>query len=732
MVYLYIECRLNSVLACFIHDLPSRKSSGCLGVDRHHQKRASNLKSVSSRRFTRCKEDQVKESPKRGLWLRTMSPKDGAEEGDVETIGADKAQTAHNETQDRYRGKDESDADRSLTPGQKRLRDEKGDGSESDGYSPAATNSPRSAKRAKRAKVSASPSGSPASSHHGSEEGEIEESDSENPRAALEHGKISRTTANNTAPSAPATQSSGKSRSLPAESNSEKEDLGDAETFEGASMVPNPPSYTHGSLTLLLPSLSEKKTGSWSQRCKDWVKVLCINNIAHSKAITPEVALAAYQFYIDEYSGLKSGKKRSAKQTAKRLEISQAFQKEIEQVRHAATGVSVAEADSATAEERDDKPRRDVPETARSNRAESSAQGIQEGAASPSQQGGNDRNGDAGINDKSAISDAELQQQRRYFPSAVDPSNMCLFCGQHGHTAAQCSRSTCAFCGGSGHWDYVCSSIPRRCDKCRQLGHTISDCVEKLNLTKDEGLACAYCSSPDHLEAECTAVWRSFHPDSQPVKTVIYLPPSCSICGAASHYSGDCAQRGDVPANPTWTMRNRSHYMDRDSGVCGIDEDVGRQGASKSLRPPDTKIRGHASRTANVHYSSDESEPEFLGRRPVSKQRGAGHIRMSSNIQMPQLTTGSLGVNSLQPLAGQPPLPPGPPPPLNGHHPPAPRGYIRAAGPASLPQRPPPRDYRDFPGRGGVSRGDGQDSRRGRGGRGGRGRGRGRGRPRGS
>ncbi|KAK0384930.1 hypothetical protein NLU13_7409 [Sarocladium strictum] len=355
----------------------------------------------------------------------------------------------------------------------------------------------------------------------------------------------------------------------------------------------------------------------------------------------------------------------------------------------------------------------------------------------------------------------EIRQQRRYFPSASDPSSMCLLCGRSGHNAISCPHLGCQFCSSMEHADFACPARAR-CKQCRQLGHASKSCTEKLSLTKDEGLACSFCAASDHLEQDCTEPWRSFHPEQEKIHTVTFIPPTCSSCGVeGEHYSGDCQNIRIDEVNPTWTLRNHDRYVDAQATDKSIEEDAAGAlaGLAPKARVPEMKIRGHA-KTQHIQFHDSDSETEFLGQPPAKRGAPIGQIRMSSNIQMPSESrvnnTRGRGPAHLPPLPPGPP-PPGPPPPRNDGYnwqPPPPPGAPRydtwpQGPPPSLPARPPAQNsYHHVPppashqqSSGGQSRqGGGGDSyrggknrngKRGGGGGGGSGRGGGRGRGRG-
>ncbi|KEY70318.1 hypothetical protein S7711_07014 [Stachybotrys chartarum IBT 7711] len=500
-----------------------------------------------------------------------------------------------------------------------------------------------------------------------------------------------------------------------------------------------------------IPALADKKTGSWKSRYKAWVTVLCQNNAHHFPPL--DQVTPVFIAYVDQEDHIQKKHKKSAKKQARVFEktgslesLYQSLQKYAapSQSAPALTGAGSVDAGKGGNQSVD----------AKFTHLKGPASNQLHASTSLLQANGQDGMAMAprqpliipqGIN--------ALEQQRKYFPSASNPSNMCLLCGREGHTAPSCAHSACQFCGSKEHWKFSCPTRSR-CATCQQLGHAANACTGKLSLGS-QNLTCAYCESPKHTEADCTEMWRSFHPDADAVQKVETLRPSCASCGSAKHYSDDCQERQLYPQNPTWSLHNRDRYVKEGCGNVAI-EDFGSSQSAGIARGPELKIRGHASRTNNVHYSeSDDSDVEFLGSRVSKPQPAVGQIRMSSNIQMPK-TYGGHG------LPAQPPLPPGPPPPLPssfpGQRPPPgvlPRRLQAPNLPSSLPAKPPaaPRDYRSVPpppqtqggnsqswsgkqnepsqqanwsgrGRGGAQ---GSRGRGGRGGRGGKGKGRGRG-----
>lgn len=491
------------------------------------------------------------------------------------------------------------------------------------------------------------------------------------------------------------------------------------------SFVPSdPPLFTTETINLKLPALSQKKEGSWVDRVSDWTNVLCTINFDSLADIKPATVVSAFGQYIDVHSGLKPPKKRTAKQTVRAME---------ESGKIAAIVASANPPSPAATKQADDVEDGEVADSPDYEPSEL----VQLKTGQPAE--GHTNDATIAMNGQSGPERGPTAEQRRYFPSAENAADMCVLCGRKSHISDTCSHTTCKFCGEIGHWAFSCKAIQARCGKCRQLGHDTLSCVEKLALTKDEGLACAYCGMEHHLEGECTEPWRSFHAKGDTVLPVIAIQASCAVCGSRNHFASDCSQKANRPFNPSWTLRNRDLFVDPNCGNESIEE-----AASVHIRAKpntgrqDTRARGYASRTMNVHYSeSDDSDMDLLSHRAEQRQQRPplGRMQMSTNIQMP-----TLGDHVVQP-----PLPPGPPPPLPPppRHPPPPGtssyGRNQRGPPPSLPPKPPaarnnrgppPPPPRGDARRGGHSRGRSGPprGRGGRGGGGGGGGGRGRGR----
>ncbi|KAI1303360.1 hypothetical protein F5Y03DRAFT_190580 [Xylaria venustula] len=316
----------------------------------------------------------------------------------------------------------------------------------------------------------------------------------------------------------------------------------------------------------------------------------------------------------------------------------------------------------------------------------------------------NQPEGDTTVTDSSLSShdDEELRLQLRYFPNADDPSQHCLMCSGLGHTMRTCPELSCRFCNNTSHNSFGCPTR-RRCEKCRQSGHNINTCQEKLTLAADEFGGCVFCGA-GHQDTDCFEIWTSFRPSESNTKKVKSIPAFCYVCGGENHYGSECslANKGSMATDRTWSKATRDIYIDpecEDTAIAWTDVDLSR------LPRNEFHIPGRATKKTHTYFVSSESEEDLI-HAPVKQPPRRGEIRFASNI-------GTVNGNPSGQAGGhkswQPPLPTGPPPPLADYD----QRSLQSAPSGILPPRP-----QDASGR---------QPGRGRGGYRGRGRGRGRG-----
>ncbi|KAI1250867.1 hypothetical protein MGN70_007927 [Eutypa lata] len=344
----------------------------------------------------------------------------------------------------------------------------------------------------------------------------------------------------------------------------------------------------------------------------------------------------------------------------------------------------------------------------------------------------------------SVLTDEERQEQHKYFPNAVGSPQHCISCSGTGHKAGNCPKLACRFCESVNHHSLSCPT-KQRCTKCHQVGHSIETCTEKLALTADEQDPCTLCGG-DHLENDCSEVWRSYDPLGTTIKKVKAIPAFCYTCGNEGHYGPECAlpgRRSEVAGRTSWSQVNRDLYVDPQSDLVAI------AWVGIPTEVSNFQIRGRATRNTHTHFISDDDSDDDFIREPVRKPQPRGQMRIATNIangppngtrprrernnqsrkrqQEPEFEPpppppqDALNAPRYNPRnsSWQPPLPPGPPPPSRTN------GLPGSA--VSLPPR--PGTFTQGNGRGQGARP--QNNRGGRGYRGSRGGRRGNGRGRG-
>ncbi|KAK0745404.1 hypothetical protein B0T21DRAFT_280686 [Apiosordaria backusii] len=266
------------------------------------------------------------------------------------------------------------------------------------------------------------------------------------------------------------------------------------------------------------------------------------------------------------------------------------------------------------------------------------------------------------------LTEGELAYRDRYFPGLAPDAVFCVMCASSEHNSAECPEMTCKFCNK----DHPCWTCPsrQRCSKCKQLGHSVADCKERLMLAKEE-MECALCGSRDHLEYACVNLTRSFRPNPAKIPKVKSLPVFCYRCGSEGHYGGDCGLSALEPKgrsfNP-WTKANASQYVDPNSPEVALayrgqhrsdHKSGGRPDLGKSIVP-----RQH------IQFESDDDDDDEFIQPIVQKPPRSGHITFSGyngNGNQNQQNNNARHPSSLPPkppAVSMPPLPPGPPPPL--------------------------------------------------------------------
>lgn len=226
-----------------------------------------------------------------------------------------------------------------------------------------------------------------------------------------------------------------------------------------------------------------------------------------------------------------------------------------------------------------------------------------------------------------------------------------------GHTKEALPKSSCRFCKHGNHNSFGCPTR-RRCGKCHQIGHTVDACPEKLALTPDELGDCAFCNA-NHLDQDCFGIWTSFKPSETNMKRVKCIPAFCYVCGGEDHYGPECSLAGnghEATGHTIWSKATRDLYIDsecEDIAIAWIDV------KPQQFARGNSHIPGRATRKNHTYFVSSESEDDLI-KAPLSKPPPRGTIKFASNIGVANGNQRGQGDRH----SWQPPLPPGPPPPI--------------------------------------------------------------------
>jgi len=209
------------------------------------------------------------------------------------------------------------------------------------------------------------------------------------------------------------------------------------------------------------------------------------------------------------------------------------------------------------------------------------------------------------------ISEIENALLGKYFPpvDGVLAKLRCLACAETTHSTIDCPALSCTACGGN-HTTFQCRKY-QLCNRCRQRGHSSSDCTEKLLPSKDE-LSCDMCGSKSHIETHCQLIWRSFVAKPEEIKPRLNVPVYCYFCGDNGHYGGECGLNNEVSSSggDTWS---RSARMTVTPTI-------------NAPRKKDFSIRGKANDPITLDDSEDDVEfiRAKVNNPPVSRRRDYG------------------------------------------------------------------------------------------------------------
>ncbi|SZF02285.1 unnamed protein product [Blumeria hordei] len=168
-------------------------------------------------------------------------------------------------------------------------------------------------------------------------------------------------------------------------------------------------------------------------------------------------------------------------------------------------------------------------------------------------------------------------------------------------------------------------ALSRRCERCRERGHKVSECPEKLSLPAFE-IVCDLCGGTGHIETDCHYIWRTFQPRPKDIFKVQSIKASCYCCGASGHYGSECGLNRHLTLSGavTWSLANLNTYVDSNSQKRALSFDV-------DPSPPAKRGFNIKGKALNPYISDDDSDNGRSFIRPKIKvlERGLerGNIR---------------------------------------------------------------------------------------------------------
>lgn len=161
--------------------------------------------------------------------------------------------------------------------------------------------------------------------------------------------------------------------------------------------------------------------------------------------------------------------------------------------------------------------------------------------------------------------DARALQTRYWGLTDDDAMVRCPVCSRYGHYTDTCRSRTCKHCGvEDGHFASACPTF-KKCSRCRERGHNVSECPSKLARSTADGLICDLCEGP-HAEDKCSWIWRTFHPeDLSAIWKVDQMITACYECGAHSHFGDDCGRkpRDKIPNSDVFSAKFANQFLHR-------------------------------------------------------------------------------------------------------------------------------------------------------------------------
>lgn len=269
-----------------------------------------------------------------------------------------------------------------------------------------------------------------------------------------------------------------------------------------------------------------------------------------------------------------------------------------------------------------------------------------------------------------AQEESRLKELCKYYPSSA----ICLTCSGSGHTRDSCPFRICRWCRKEDAHPYLACPLRRRCAKCKQLGHILRECTEKLKVVVDQPLRCKYCDK-GHQDEECDLLFRVYFPDPEKANKIKHLPVQCYKCGTPGHDGTVCSYRTApaLPIDHVWSSEHRTVYIDANSEnlpVAYRNFSIDFMPELPATFKPGEKIKGKVTH-AEYTDGDDSDDADFL-HLPASKPSAPRKIKISTNLQhshtsFPLVSTAPGSTTNLPRFRNPPPVASVPVTPVNSN-----------------------------------------------------------------
>ena len=158
------------------------------------------------------------------------------------------------------------------------------------------------------------------------------------------------------------------------------------------------------------------------------------------------------------------------------------------------------------------------------------------------------------------VDEEEQKLQARYYRIIDKEAPVkCRTCSALGHLPDDCPSRVCTHCGAFDKHNASACPQYKKCRRCRQRGHPSATCKNRPIEGGGPKDPCDVCGATNHVEEECSQLWRSFKPAQSDKKMpASKMLVSCYNCGNRSHFGDDCPDMASfmlrkVNANRVWS-----------------------------------------------------------------------------------------------------------------------------------------------------------------------------------